>query len=234
MPGWHGVQGLAEADVVVGTDGDLLPGRHVVDHPVVGKQLHLLLGLEDLARQLAGRAVDAKAGNVATPALGLLSAVIEVTEPVSLIEALPDVLDPPLDVRLVLRSPHPGRVDEDAAFLRVLEEAARRPWCQGIGSRDRRGEVIDDQPSRNPAEGAPGGLESGDALFERLPRRGKTNWWRLYGRTTTSAQTACFFPERTSPSVPSWPKSNSATSPGGHSAIRTVVFAGFQSPACCT
>jgi hypothetical protein len=165
----HRVERLVEADVVVRMDGHRLPRRHVVDDAVVGQQLRLLLRFEDLARELAGCAMDAKAGNLPAPALGLLAAVLQVAEAASLKEAFSHVLDAALDVRLVARPPDPGRVDEEAAFLRVLEEAAGRPWLQGVRSRDGRREVVDDESPGDAAEEPPGGLQPFDALLQRLP-----------------------------------------------------------------
>ncbi|MEZ4479957.1 MAG: hypothetical protein R3B97_02235 [Dehalococcoidia bacterium] len=47
--------------------GHFLPLGYVVDDAVVGLQLRLFLGFEDLARQLASGAMDTQPGDFAAP-----------------------------------------------------------------------------------------------------------------------------------------------------------------------
>ncbi len=156
---------------MVGMDGDLAPERDVVEHAIVWLHLPPFLGLEGLARELAGRTVDAQSGNLATPAFGLVPAVIQVAEVPSLEEAFAYVLDTALDVRFVFGLAHARRIDEEAASLAVLEEAPSRPRLQGVGTGDGGGEVVENETFWNPAEEAPGGFQAGDALGERLPQQ---------------------------------------------------------------
>lgn len=112
--------------------------------------------------------MDAEAGHLATPVLGLLAAVVEIAEAAALEEALAHVLHTALDVRLVLRPTHAGGVDEEATALAVLEEGAGRPWLERVGSSDRCREVVEDDPHRDTTEEGPGSLQPGDALLQRL------------------------------------------------------------------
>ena len=61
-------------------NGHLLPLGDVIEDAVVGLELWLVRGLEDLARELPCRAVDAQASDFPAPALGLLPAILEVAE----------------------------------------------------------------------------------------------------------------------------------------------------------
>ena len=120
----HRVQRASDLHVVVGMHLGGRPERHVeAARSARGSMCGSLLALEDLARHLPRRAVHARAGDVAAPLLGVRAEHVEVVaERLAVEPALAHVRHLVLDARLVLRSSHARRVDEEAARLRVVRE----------------------------------------------------------------------------------------------------------------
>ena len=99
------------------------PVGDLIGLAVPGRQGLALLVQEDLQGLGAGGAVDAHSGDVAAPALGLISGIGQILELAALEEPFPGVLDPPLDYGLVFRVTHPGGISEVAACW----EDSRKP-----------------------------------------------------------------------------------------------------------
>ena len=68
--------------------------------------------------------MDPLSGDIPTPAGRLIPEVGQVPELPALEEALPDVLDAPLDVGLVPGVTHPCGIGDEAPVLGVFKEAA--------------------------------------------------------------------------------------------------------------
>jgi len=129
-----------------------------------------LLGLEDLARDATGGAVDPSAGDLDAPLRGGRAEHREVVG-----KRLPR--EPPLthvrhlvlDAGLVLRMADPRRVHEEATSLRVLGER----WVDGrvlrVGAHDRRGHVVEHDALGDAAEEPPGCVQGLAERLDRLP-----------------------------------------------------------------
>src|SRR5579859_6618121 len=139
------IQRVLNADVVIGVDGHVAPQRHVVGHAVVRLQMRPLFVLEHHPRELAGRAVDALAGDVAAPYLGSLAAVGEVDEGRALPPALACVPYPGFDVGFVLWRPNASRVQDQTARPAVLAKRACWSRVEGVGPSYRGREIVHDQ-----------------------------------------------------------------------------------------
>ena len=103
---------------------------------------------------------NALSGNAIAPAWSLLFQLGEVAEAASPKEPLADIRYRALDVRLVLRVADTRRIGQEAAELRVLEEAVSEPRGEWVGSGDGGWEVVEDEMAGNAAEESPGGLQS--------------------------------------------------------------------------
>lgn len=82
-----------------------------------------LLGREHLGRPALGRAVDPEARVVPAPHDRPVSRIGEAQEALALEERVAHIGNAPFDARLVLRASDAGGVDDEAARLRVFEEA---------------------------------------------------------------------------------------------------------------
>ena len=126
------------------------------------------LFLKDLQRLLSGGAMDPPSGDIPTPAGRLIPEVGQVPELPSLEEALPHVLDAPLDVGLVPGVTHPCRIGDEAPVLGVFKEATGQPGVQRVGAGHRGGEVVDNQVPGDASEELPGPFKAGDHLLQSL------------------------------------------------------------------
>src|SRR5439155_19117174 len=122
--GGDGVQRPLKFDVVIGVRLAALPGRRIEARARDRLQRRLLDRLEDGERPLLGRPVDAHPGDRATPPHDLALDMREVEPGLAAEEILAHVLNAALDVRLPGRVARDGRVDHEAAYLRVLGEDA--------------------------------------------------------------------------------------------------------------
>ena len=166
--GRNGVESVLAGHVVIGVDLGAAPVGDLIGLAVPGSQGLALLVQEDLQGLAAGGAVDAQSGDVAAPALGLISDICQVPEPAALEEALPCVLDAALHHGLVFGMAHPGRIGDEAPILGVFQEAPGQAGMQGVSSGHGGGEVVDDQVFGNTAEEFPGRLQANDHLIQLL------------------------------------------------------------------
>ena len=112
--------------------------------------------------------MDPLSGDIPTPAGRLIPEVGQAPELPALEEALPDVLDAPLDMGLVLGVTHPCRVGDEAPVLGVLKEATGESGMQCIDTRHRGGEVVDDQVPGDASEELPSRFQACDHLLQSL------------------------------------------------------------------
>ena len=87
-------------------------------------------------------------------------------------EALPDVLDAPLHLGLVLGVSHLGGVGDEVPALGVFQEAPGEDGMQRVRSRHRRREIVDDQVPRDAAEEGSGRLQASDDVLQLLAKGG--------------------------------------------------------------
>ena len=87
-------------------------------------------------------------------------------------ETLPDVLNPPLHLGLVLGVPNPGRVSDETAVLGILDEAAGDSGMQGVGSRQGGGEIVDNHVLGDAVEEGLGRLQPVDDILKLLAEGG--------------------------------------------------------------
>ena len=80
-----------------------------------------------------------------------------------------DVLHATLHLGLVLGFPHPRRIGDETAALRVFQEASGEARMRQVWSRHRWRAIVDDQIAGHPAEADPRRLQSGDDVLQRLP-----------------------------------------------------------------
>ena len=93
------------------------PIGDLVGLAIPGSQCRTFLFLKDLQRLPSGGAMDPLSGDIPTPAGRLIPEVGQVPELPALQEALPHVLDAPLDVGLVPGVTHPCRIGDEAPVL---------------------------------------------------------------------------------------------------------------------
>ena len=165
----HRVQGLQALDVMVGMDFGIAPVGDFVGLTVPGQQGIPLLILENHQGLPASGAMDAHSGYLPTPALGFGPQVGQAVEIAALEETLPDVLHATLHLGLVLGFPHPRRIGDETAALRVFQEASGEARMQRVWSRHRWRAIVDDQILGHPAEADPRRFQSGDDVLQRLP-----------------------------------------------------------------
>ena len=139
----HGVQGLVEADVMVGVDLVLAPVGRVEAFAFEGKEMGLLDVLEDGQGPLAGGAVDPGTCGLETPAQRLALDMLQVQPGLASEEAFPDVGDASLDVRLSRWIPGPGGIDDEAPVPGVVLEGALEDRVVTVGLGDGRLQVVE-------------------------------------------------------------------------------------------
>ena len=115
--GRYRVERLQALYVVIGMHLGVAPVCDLVGLAVPRDQCLTLLVLEDHQGLPVGGAVNALPRYIAAPALRLCSEVWQAIETAVLEEALPDVLDTPLHLGLVLGMPDSGRVGDETAAL---------------------------------------------------------------------------------------------------------------------
>ena len=121
------------------------PVRDIAGLAVPRHQGITLLILEYRQGLPPGGAVSPRTGCLKTPALGFGSQLGQTVEIAALEEALPDVLNAPFNLGLVLGMADTSRVDDEAAVLGVLWEAPGEDRMQGIRSRRCRRAIVDHQ-----------------------------------------------------------------------------------------
>ena len=156
----HRVDRLVDFDMEVAMDLGIGPLGHVEGCAGPGQEQRELLGPEQLEGPALGGAVDAHAGGGGTPGLGPHPAVGQVDEGLSGEEVVLHVVHDAFDPRLVGGCGHPGRVDNEAAGLRVFHEGVVDPRRGVLGRDDDRLHVVGDDDGEDSAEVAPGGLEA--------------------------------------------------------------------------
>ena len=127
--------------MVIGVNLGGAPVGDLVGLAVPGSKGLALLVQEDLQGLTAGGAVDAQSGDVAAPADCFRTEMGQVPELAALEEPLPDVLYAPLHLGLVLWMTHPGRIDDEAPVLRVLQEATGEDGMQRVSAGHRGGKL---------------------------------------------------------------------------------------------
>ena len=120
MTAWS--KGVLAGHVGVGTNFRGAPDDDLVGIAVPGSQSMALLILEDPQGQTPGGAVDPLSGEIPTPADRFHPAYPEAGDVVALEDVIPDILDTPLNVGLVLGVTHPDRVGDQSPVLRVVQE----------------------------------------------------------------------------------------------------------------
>jgi hypothetical protein len=168
---WRGVERAGDLDVEVAVH--LHPGqhRHVIGRAGQGQQRPGLRGGEHLGRPGLDRPVHAGPGHAAAPGLRAGLRVAQAGEVLAGEEVPADVLDGPLDPRLVLRRPDPGRVGGEPAVLGVIQPARGEPRVHRVRVRDDRGGVVGDQDPEHAAEERPRRVAPGDQRAQRLGER---------------------------------------------------------------
>ena len=119
LPRWaqgrrHRVEGVLARHVVIGMNFGGAPIGDLVGLAIPWSQRRTFLFLKDLQRLSPGGAMDTPSGDIPTPAGRLIPELGQVPELPSLEEALPDVLDAPLDVGLVPGVAYPCRVGDES------------------------------------------------------------------------------------------------------------------------
>ena len=185
-------------------------------------QRRMFLFHEGLERLTPGGAVHPQSSYVQAPTPGRNPHGLQAGEVAALEEALPDVLHAPLHVSLVPGVTHPGRIGDEAAVLGIFQETPGQPGMQGICSRHRRGEIVDDQVPGDAVEELPGCFQTPDHLFQLL-----AEGWPHEAVPGVRPHHDGGPHVRRRPVSRSWmnprrPKSSSATSPGMLPSIRTV------------
>ena len=165
------IQRLGDLDMAVPVELRVGPHRRVERRSRNGEQQRELLGAERLGRPALGRAVDAPARRRRAPRLGAHPAVGQVDEGLPGEEVSLHVVDHPFDAWLVRRGPHSGRVDEEAAVLRVLHEHVVEPRRAVLRVDDDRLHVVGDHHREHPGEEPPCSLEPADHLLGGLRER---------------------------------------------------------------
>ena len=156
----HRVEGVAEADVVIGMDRHLRPARRIEAGAAQRLEGRALDGLEDLERPPACGAVDAAPRRLHAPAADLALGVIAVEEGLAAEEALAHIGDLALDVGFAGGHDRRRGVDDEAAMPAVLLEDATEDRVVAIGLADRGPHGIEDDPRGHTAEERPGVLEA--------------------------------------------------------------------------
>ena len=157
---------------MIGMHLGIAPVRDLVGLTVPRHQGLALLVLKDHQWFPVGGAVNAEPRDIAAPALRFYSEMWQAIETAALEEALPDVLDAPLHLGLVLGMPDSGRVGDKAAALGVFQESPGEDGMQCVRSRHRRREIVDDQIARDAAEECPGRLQASDDVLQLLAEGG--------------------------------------------------------------
>ena len=130
--------------------------------------MSLLLEGEQLGRTALGRAVDPHARPDAAPGLSPALGVGQVDELLAGEERVAHEGHDALDPGLVGGLSHPGRVDEEATVLGVLDEGLVEAGLEVVGLIDDARHVVGDDDLEDPAEEGPGRLEAGDDNLCRL------------------------------------------------------------------
>ena len=112
--------------------------------------------------------MDPQSGDIAAPALGLISDVGQVLELAPLEEALAGVLDIALHFGFVLGVTNSGRVDDEAPMLGIFQEAPGEDGVQRVRRGHRGRAVVDDQVLGDAAEEGPGRLQASDDVLQLL------------------------------------------------------------------
>ena len=160
VAGRDGVEGPLELDVVIGVDGALGPGGPIEGLGRQRQERGLLLGLEHDARGAARGAVEAGAGQVAAPASRRGPACRRDRgrprpgrNPGGRTGCPRSTFGFPVAWR------GHGRVDEEAAVLRVLEEDPVDLGRVAIGARDDGLEIVDHEPADHALKEGPRRLQ---------------------------------------------------------------------------
>jgi hypothetical protein len=145
--------------VVIGVHGALRPGGRIEGFGPQRQERGLLLGLEHEARGAARGAVEAGAGQVAAPGHGAGLHVVEIAEDLAPEKILAHVGDPAFHTGFSSRVPRHGRVDEEPAVLRVLQEDPVDLGGIAIGARDDGLEIVDHEPTHHALKEGPRRLQ---------------------------------------------------------------------------
>ena len=168
----HRPEGVLASRVMVWVDPGSAPVRDIAGLAVPRHQGSTLLILEYRQGLPSGGAVSPRTGCLKTPALGFGSQLGRIVEIDALEEALPDVLNAPFDLGLVLGMADPRRVGDEAAVLGVLWEALGEDRMQDIRSRHCRRAVVDHQVAGDAAEEGPGRLQPVGEVLQLLAKGG--------------------------------------------------------------
>jgi hypothetical protein len=135
----------------------------------------------------------------------LTLSVGEVMEAGAFPEALANIADAPLDMRLIFGMAHPRRIEQEPTGLAVFEKTTRGPWLQCIRPGDRRWEIIEHNPVGTPVKNRHAASRPSIVASSVCRVVNHTKQWRLNGSTTTSAQITCRLPVNGFSSMPMRP-----------------------------
>jgi len=149
------VQCLVHLRVLVARDLRLAPQRHVVRFRRRRQELRLLLGVEVFERHALRARVTAHAVLGEAPVTGVRARLLDVVDVLAAEAVVAHRLHCALDSRLVLRTPHTCRVDDEAALLRVFEKRRVDERRQRVRRLHDRLRVVGDQRLEDAAEELP-------------------------------------------------------------------------------
>jgi hypothetical protein len=173
------VERLSKADMVIGMNFALSPGRRLEAFGLERNQPGLLFCLEDLQGHSPGGSVDAAARDLAAPDQCAARHVVEIDKRLALEEPLPDVRHTIFHQRFVLGMARPGRIGQKAPVVGVLQEGAVEARGVGIALIETRFySVYDDAPGTTPKE-RPGAFEAIDNRGQICLKTGITQLSRL-------------------------------------------------------
>jgi len=135
-----------------------------------GLERGLLRILENDQGALAGGAMDALACGLEAPAARLALDVVAIDPLLAAEEALPQILDPALDVGFALGVAGHGGIDHEAAMAGVLGEGALEDRVATVRLRDRGLEVVEHDSAWDTSEEVPGVLQTLDQVLDLLGR----------------------------------------------------------------
>ena len=165
----HRVEGVPEADVMVGMHLGFRPDRHV--EPVSRQRFQMLLFFfqKRLQGSFPGRAVDAEACHVPAPFVGLFLRMVAVRERFALEKVLPDIRNLTFHRGLCFRMTDRSRIDDKTAVFGVLKEDLIEDRLIPVRFHHGGLHVIEDDAPRHAAERVPCRLDPLNQGINGLP-----------------------------------------------------------------